>query len=244
MRAWRALLPLLPLVASGCFQALLQAPGSSTLGFACAMMDPVQADGVQVESWIDPRVSLDARPWALRLVGVLANATGRSPSAFAFRHEVGPPPPQDGWNRTNLADAATSFIHGRTVALRILWVESVAEEATGMVAGPGNVVVALDSVQAAALRIGRPVGDVAFAVLLHQVGHAMGATNLGVPVQDPDIQDREGPPGHDKDPASVLNAAWDDARTVTWSDNSTYDRYPAPVLADWAGARGPGGVCA
>jgi hypothetical protein len=240
VRAW---LVLLPLLTAGCFQAILQAPGSSTLGFTCALMDPVQADGVVVESWLDPRSGMDVRPLAEGLLPVLANLSGRPSSAFSVRHEVGPAPPAGGWNRTNLAGAASSFIHGRTVVLRIQWVESMAEEATGLVAGPGNVVVALDSVQAAASRLGRPPATVAFAVLLHQVGHALGATNQGIPIQDPDIQEREGPPGHDKDPASVLNAAWDDARTATWSDNSTYDRFPAPDLADWAAARAPGGVC-
>jgi hypothetical protein len=206
-------------------------------------MDPVQDDAVVVESWLGPDAALDPAPLLARLVPLLANLTGRPPAAFSVALRQGPPVPAGGWDQAKLAAEAGPFLRQRTVTLRVLWVGSLAEPATGMVAGPGTVVVALDSVAAGAQRTGHPVDAAAFAVLLHQVGHALGATNQGVPVQDPDIQEREGPAGHDRDAAAVLNAAWDDARTMAWAGNATYDRFGAADLADWAAARRPGGVC-
>jgi hypothetical protein len=242
VRPWKAVV-LLPLLAPGCFQALLREAPSSTLAFTCAMMDPVQDDAVVVESWRGPDLALNVTPLLARLVPVLANLTGRDARLFSVGEQAGPPVPVGGWDRARLEAEAGPYLRQRTVTLRVLWVGSMADPATGLVAGPGTVAVALDSVAAGAQRMGRPVESVAFAVLLHQVGHALGETNQGVPVQDPDIQEREGPPGHDKDPAAVLNAAWDDARTMAWAGNATYDRFSAADLADWAAARGPGGVC-
>jgi hypothetical protein len=240
VRAWVLVLPLLT---AGCFQALLREGPSSTLGFTCAVLDPAQDDAVVLESWVAPDATVDVGPAVARLAAVLANVTGRAPATFSVVRQTGPAAPEGGWTRERLAAEAQPYLRQRTVTLRILWVDSMAEPATGFVAAPGTVVVALDSVAAGALLVGRPVGQVALAVLLHQVGHALGETNLGVPVQDPDIQDREGPAGHDRDPASVLNAAWDDARTLAWAGNATYDGYGAADLADWAAARQPGGVC-
>ncbi|HUR64082.1 MAG TPA: hypothetical protein VM241_06350 [Candidatus Thermoplasmatota archaeon] len=242
MRPWTVVVVLLPLLTAGCFQLLREGP-STTLGFTCAVLDPAQADAVVVESWLGPDVRLNATPVLARLVEVLAGLSGRSLSAFSIAQREGPAVPAGGWDRVRLAAEAGPYLGQRTVTLRVLWVGSMAEPATGFVARPGTVVVALDSVMAGAQQVGRPVEPVALAVLLHQVGHALGLVNQGVPVQDPDIQEREGPAGHDRDPAAVLNAAWDDARTLAWAGNATYDHFGAADRADWAAARGPGGVC-
>jgi hypothetical protein len=230
------------LLTAGCFQALLRETGS-TLSFTCALLDPAVADAVVVESRIAPGGMLNVTPILARLAVVLGEVTGRDARAISVVQGEGPPEPPGGWNRSRLAAEAQPFLRSRVATLRILWVASMAEPATGMVAGPGTVVVALDSVLAGAQLVDRPPGEVALAVLLHQVGHALGEVNRGVPVQDPDIQEREGPPGHDRDPAAVLNVAWDDARTLAWEGNATYDHFSAPDLADWAAARRPGGVC-
>jgi len=231
---------------AGCFQALLQAEPSTTLGFTCTLMDPTQADSIVLESWVEPGTWLtpaNASTLLARFVPLLANLTGRPAGSISWSLADAPSPPAAGWNRTNLAGQAGPFLRQRVATMRIWWVASLREPATGLVAAPGAVAVALDSVAAAADRIGHPRAEVAFGVLLHQAGHALGETNQGVPVQDPDLQEREGPPGHDKDPTSVLNAGWDDARTLTWAANATYAGYPAADLADWAAARVPGGVC-
>jgi hypothetical protein len=240
VRAWVVLLPLLT---AGCFQALLPQGPSSTLAFTCALLDPAQADAVVVESWLGPDASLDAKPLLDRLAAVLADLSGRPASAFSVSERGGPPIPAGGWTREALAAEGQGYLRQRTVTLRVLWVGSMAETATGTVAAPGTVVVAVDSVAAGAQLLGRSVPEVALAVLLHHAGHALGLVNQGVPVQDPDIQDREGPPGHERDPAAVLNAAWDDARTLSWAGNATYDGFGAADRADWAAARAPGGVC-
>lgn len=244
MRAWVLVLLAPPLLTAGCFEALLREGTGSTLAFTCALMDPARSDAVVVESWLAPEASLNVTPLLARLVAVLADLTGRDPGVFSVSERHGPAAPEGGWNRSRLAAEAQPFLRSRVVTLRILWVASMAEPATGMVAGPGMVVVALDSVAAGAQLVGRPAGQVALAVLLHQVGHALGQVNEGIPVQDPGIQGREGPPGHAPDPAAVLNAAWDDARTLEWAGNATYDGFGAADLADWAAARRPGGVCA
>jgi hypothetical protein len=245
VRPWAVVVVLGPLLLSGCFQALLREGPSTTLSFTCALMDPAQDDAIVVQSFLAPTAPSSLGIGAIlgRLVTVLSNLTGRPPSIFSIDQQAGRDPPATGWNRSLLADQAGGFLRQRTVTFHILWVDSLRETGTGFVAGPGTVVVALDSVAAAADRLGRPLAQVAMGVLLHQVGHALGETNQGVPVQDRRILQREGPPGHDLDPASVLNMAWDDARTVTWAEGTTYDRYPATNVADWAAARSPGGVC-
>jgi hypothetical protein len=79
-------------------------------------------------------------------------------------------------------------------------------------------------------------------VLLHHLGHALGLVNRGIPVQDPALHEREGPPGHEPDPASVLAAGWDRASTMEWAPGATYTRYSVGAVSDWQGARS--GVCA
>jgi hypothetical protein len=235
---------LVPLLLSGCFQAILREGPRSTLDFTCALMDSVQDDRIVVESWRAAEVDLNVTPILRHLVAILANLTGRDPGLFSVDERAGPDVPPGGWNRSRLAQAAGPYLRQRTVTLAVFWVASVGEWGpTGFLVAPGTVAVAMDNVAAGSARIGRPVAAVAQAVLLHEVGHALGQTNQGIPVQDPDIQDREGPPGHDRDPASVLHDAWDDAFKLAWAGNATYDGYPAPDLADWAAARSPGGVC-
>ena len=160
--AWAVLLPLLT---AGCFQALLREGPSSTLGFTCAAMDPVHADGLLVQSWTAPGLAFNATPALARLAPLLVNLTGRPPSAIQVEDRAGPAVPAGGWNRTLLAAQAQPFLRQRTVTLRILWVDSMAETATGFVAGPGTVVVAVDSVAAAAARTERPLPAVALGVL-------------------------------------------------------------------------------
>jgi hypothetical protein len=239
----RALIPL-PLLLAGCLQGLPGAGPATTLAFTCAVLDPVQSDSVLVEAWTG---SGAGEPWpgvAARVAAALAEATGR-PGAFRAAVREGPPPPEEGWNRTTLQEWARGqdTLRQRVATLRLLW-QPGEGNATGTLLSPGVVLLAPEPVRAAAERLGRPEREVAIAVALHHAGHALGLVNEGVPVQERDIQEREGPPGHDRDPASVFHAGWEDARTALWAANATYDRYPASAAADWRAARQPGGVCA
>ena len=243
-RAWAAV-PLAVLL-SGCLQGLPGGGPATTLAFTCAVLDPVQSDLVVVEWWTGQDASVP-EAWAgvaERVAEALGNATGR-PLAFRAITREGPAPPEGGWNRTSLAEWAGSqpTLRSRAATLRILW-QPGEGNATGAPLSAGTVLLFREPVRAAAARLARPEPEVALAVALHHAGHALGLVNAGVPVQERDIQEREGPAQHDRDPASVLHAGWEDARTALWAANATYDRYPSSAAADWRAARAPGGVCA
>lgn len=241
-RTVRLLLAIVPLLLAGCFQDAFRDP-ASTLGFACAVLNPALGGEVHIEGWSEPGLP-DLRPLLAKLGRELANATGRADAGFRVTLVDEPARPAAGWNRSALEFwGARPYLAQGVATLHAGFVGSFGErDATGFVAAPGSVVVAWEGVRAAADRLGRSHEEAAFAVLLHHIGHALGEVNAGIPVQQSDIQDQEAPPGHDKDPASVLHAGWDDARTIVWA-NGTYDRYPATSVRDWTAARAPGGVC-
>ena len=244
-RALSVIAALLALALPGCFSEILPAPPVSTLAFACAVIDPTETPRVHIVSSADD-VTLDTAPALAALAAELVRISGRDPEAVTIGSRDAPPQPRNGWNETRLADWARDqpFLARTTVTVHVLWLATFSpEHQLAIVPAPGAVVVAQDAVREAAARLGRPEADVARAALLHAAGHALGVTNRGIPVQDPDLQERESTPGHDADPASALAAGWDDARTATWAANATYDRYPDAALADWQAARGPDGVC-
>ncbi len=231
----------LSLVLSGCVAELLAPPATTVLSFACAVLDPVRAQAVVLESW----GAMPGSPEAVAaLRDELVRLTGRPAEAVTVRVQDEPEFPGA------VADAAGvvawgrehAFLEGDSVVFAILWLPSLGGNATGA-SGPGVVAVAADAAEALAGRLGRPPAEVARVLLLHHAGHALGLVNRGVPVQDPTIQDREGSPGHEPDPASVMNGGWEDARTASWSRNATYDRYSDGVAQDLQGAAAPDGVC-
>lgn len=239
---------LVALASSGClsgFSEVLPTPPVSTLAFACAVLDGDGVERVRLASYqeadgLDPSVALAA------LASEVALLAARPPGAVTVANRTLPEAPAGGWNATTLGDWArqTPFLNRNQVTLRILWLTVLDHpDQMGLVPAPGAVALSQTALETAALRLNRSSDDVVRAALLHFAGHALGATNRGIPVQDPDLQVREGSAGHDADPASVLAAGWEDARSVEWVANATYDRYPGAAHADWHAARGPGGVC-
>lgn len=247
-RGWRrgraAAALLLALALPGCVSEILPAGPATRLEFACAVLDPGRADGVVVESWREEGVGL-ATGSALDALAAELGRAGARDGGVSQRDGGEAAAPRGGWDDAALREwlDRRPFRASTDVRLHVLWAETLGGPASQAV-DPGLVVVAQDAVRDGAGRLGVGEDDVARAVLLHAAGHALGAVNQGIPVQDPDLQEREGPPGHDPDPASVLHAGWEDPAAMAWAPNATYDAYPARLHADWAAAVAPGGVCA
>lgn len=235
----------LAMAVPGCFSEILPGPPVSTLAFACAVIDPLTAERMRIVSYVDEDDGFDVATPMQALVEQLSNATGRAPTATSLLTREAPAHPRGGWNESRLAAWVRDepFLGRGQVTLRVLWLASLDGDDAGLVPAPGAVVLSIAAIRAGADRLGHADAEVATAVLLHFTGHALGLTNRGIPVQDPDVQEREGPAGHDADPASVLAVGWDDARTMAWAHDATYDRWPDAALADWQAAREPGGVC-
>lgn len=246
VRLWGLAALAIAVAAPGCFSEILPSAPVSTLAFACAAIDPVVAPRMRIVSYTDEQVEVPtATPIAL-LAALMANVSTRDPAVISILTREAPDEPARGWNESRLAAWVRDepFLGRSQVTLRILWLDTFGDgKQAGLVPAPGAVVLSQQAIAAGAARINRTVEEVATAVLLHFTGHALGVTNRGIPVQDPALQEREGPAGHDADPASVMAVGWDDARTMAWAANATYDRYPDAVLADWHAAREPGGVC-
>lgn len=243
---WVLLAAALAVAVPGCFSEILPQPPVSTLAFACAAIDPATMPHLRVLTYVGDDVGLQVEAATDVLEAALFNVSGRPPEGISRATLDAPAEPKGGWNESRLAAWVRDqpFVGRGQVTLRVLWVPELSDaHRTGMVPAPGAVVVSQAAVAEAAAATGHTRLEVATAVLLHYVGHALGATNRGIPVQDPDLQEREGPPGHDADPASVLAAGWEDARTVQWAANATYDHWPDAALADWQAARGEHGVC-
>ncbi|MEK6975308.1 MAG: hypothetical protein AABY18_03090 [Candidatus Thermoplasmatota archaeon] len=233
-------------LSAGCLTEILPGPPVSTLAFACAAIDPVAVGRLRIVSYTDDRVDLATTGLMDALTARIAEVSGRNVSAISRLERPAPPEPEHGWNENRLAEWVRNepFLGRGQVTLRVLWLTTFGDGTqTAMVPAPGAVVLSQEAIITGAARLDRAPEDVALAVLLHVTGHALGVTNRGMPVQDPELQEREGPPGHDADPASVLAVGWDDARTMAWAANATYDHHPAAALADWQAAREPGGVC-
>lgn len=235
----------LPVLLAGCFSEILPASPETKLEFICHVLDPGQAERLVLDAWVGDGVDLEVTGPQAALVAQLAEVGARDGGVSVDRHD-GPDAPRRGWNATNLAewleDQPTEI--GDEVHLHLLWAESLGGGTTLLLPAHGLVAVAQDAIREGAFRLGVPEVDVARAVLLHAVGHALGAVNLGVPVQGTDLAAREGPAGHDPDPASVMHAGWDEASTMAWAANATYAGWPAAVHADWDAAVRPGGACA
>lgn len=234
--AWllvRHALWLLPLLVSGCVAELLSPP-ATILDYTCAILDPNGPQSVVVQSWGD--AAFDAAD----LIPVLAGMSGRPASAFHVETAGAAPAAArvDAWAEQHPG------LQSGDLYLRVLWLADGAVNETGRVVAPGIIALNLPALERGAARVNHTAADVARAVLLHHLGHALGVVNSGIPVADPDIRARESPPQHDPDPFSVMHMSWEDSRTVAWARNATYDGYSANILGDWAAARAPGGVCA
>jgi hypothetical protein len=242
-----ALAALVVAVASaGCLSEILPDEPVSTLAFACAAIDPIVAPDLRIVSYTEDGIDIPTAAAIGVLADRLANVSGRDATFISVLQREAPEAPDSGWNDSRLTAWVRDepFLGRGQVTLRVLWLGTYGDGThAGLVPAPGAVVLSQEAIVTGAERLGRTTEEVATAVLLHFTGHALGATNRGIPVQDPALQDREGPPGHDADPASVMAVGWDDARTMAWAANATYDHYPDAVLADWHAAREPGGVC-
>ena len=237
-----ALLVALP----GCFSEILPQAPVSTLAFACAAIDPATAPRLRIVTFADEDATVPVAAATDVLALRLAELSGRDTASVIEASLPAPDEPEAGWNESRLAAWVRDepFVGRGQVTLRVLWLESFADgHLAGLVPAPGAVVLSQQAILSGAARTGHPVGEVTVAVLLHFVGHALGATNRGIPVQDPDLEVREHPAGHDADPRSVLAVGWEDARTMAWAANATYDHYPDAALADWQAARADTGVC-
>ncbi len=236
----------LALALPGCFSEILAPPPRTTLDFTCAILDP-EMERITIQSWLEEGVSVDRGAALGALVLELQRITSRQAGDFTFSdHDL---TDQGGaWTATKLREWADAqyFQRRGEVFLRVLWLNDLGDGAdvAGVVAGPGAVAVSEAAILAAAQRLAQPSDVIARVVLLHEAGHALGVINQGIPVQDPEIQVREGPAGHEPDPASVMASGWDDARSMTWAENATYDSYSPALIGDWSAAREPGGVCA
>jgi hypothetical protein len=80
----RASLAVLPVLLTGCVSQLLELPGSSHLAFACNVVDPLQAEEVELQLWRDEATVLDFTGAVHDLATALANATGRGLDDFTF----------------------------------------------------------------------------------------------------------------------------------------------------------------
>lgn len=236
----------LAVASAGCFSEILPGEPVSTLAFACAAIDPLTAPRLRIVTYAGEGIDLHTSASMRVLAERMGEISGRDGDAITVLIGDAPDEPERGWNESRLETWVRDepFLGRGQVTLRILWLETFGDGTqSGLVPAPGAVVLSQQAITAGAARIGHGPEEVATAVLLHFIGHALGVTNRGVPVQDPDLQEREGPAGHDADPASVLAVGWDDAWTMAWAANATYDHYPAAVLADWQAAKEPGGVC-
>ncbi|HET6398021.1 MAG TPA: hypothetical protein VFH47_00525 [Candidatus Thermoplasmatota archaeon] len=229
------------LALSGCVSNILAPPAGSARDVACRLLR-VEDNPLAVLSL---EVTPDAPPVpasALEEVAqALRNATGRTPQEL--RTQVAAAPADAGVDEDTIrawAQRRSNAAPG-TLMLRVLWHGARSDE-TGTQAAPGALAVSGAAVLSAASRLERPPEDVARAVLLHHLGHALGVVNRGIPVQNPAIQEREASAGHEPDLASVLAEGWERASTAVWVPGATYDRYSEQVVADWRAAR-DGGAC-
>ncbi len=245
---WSRLLAAVALTAAlaGCFSEILPVPEVSTLAFTCAVLDRDEVERVRIQSAVAPTSQLPRAAALAALAGQVVQLAGRAPGQVVLAERDAPAAPETGWNASTLAEWARgeAFLTRNQATLRVLWLEALDDPSRmGLVAAPATVALSEAAIASAAARLNHSSDEVARAVLLHFAGHALGVTNRGIPVQDPDLQVREGTPGHDADPASVMADGWEDARMASWAANATYDRYPDAAHADWQAARGPGGVC-
>lgn len=244
--AWVRLALVVAAVASaGCLSQIVPGPPPSTLAFACAAIDPATAPRMRVVTYVEA-IGVDVDAPMQALAEQLRLVSGRASQDVTPLRRAAPEAPEGGWTDAELEAWVRDepFLGRDQVTLRVLWLPTLEDgNVTGWVPAPGAVVLSASAIESGAARLHRPEAEVATAVLLHHVGHALGATNRGIPVQDPDLQEREGAPGHDADPGSVLAVGWETVPTMAWAANATYDHYPAAALADWQAARESEGVC-
>src|ERR1041385_4246989 len=224
---------------AGCFDEVFPVPPGTGMAFICAVLDRHDAKTVALQSWVGKGVDLERQPALDALRAQVEAMSGRDDAHVKFTNRTGPPEPKAGWNESTVQtwSLGEPYQVRSLVNLRILWVDSLGDgNLTGMAPAPGTIALSQLGIERGAAHLGIDEATTARIVLLHFAGHALGVVNQGIPVQDPDLQEREGPASHEPDPASVMNVGWEDARTMTWAPNATYDAYSAPLHADWAAA--------
>ncbi len=221
-----ALLVLLVVAVSGC-TSWLDNSSASHLGFICRALD--------VEGEPDLRLHIWGEGWdaaALSVATEVEAALGREDVPISFEVEAAP----DGSDAEEVAAWAEDhrFFRGRGLHMHLVWVPSVEGNVTGAVWAPGIVAVSREAV----LMSGLAPGDAATGMALHQVGHALGLVNNGVPVLDRNITSREGSPTHSADIHAVMHENW---HYVGASPGNTL-AFSSIDHAEWAAARD--GICA
>lgn len=232
---------LLSLLASGCLAAEFLAPETETArSFSCAVLTADAYPFMVVRIGKETGVRSSVAGPATHLRTVLSEHSEKDVLDIELEIEADVVPPEGGWSEAAFAARAQLFSFQedrRTVALEVLWIQAGLGGITGKVLAPGMVVVSQDAIRAKASQAGAPLEATAIAVLLHQVGHALGQVNDGIPM----VADHEGSPKHDSDHASVMHEAWHDAATVP--EGPPPQGYGADAVADWQTAIGEGGVC-
>jgi hypothetical protein len=234
---------LLPL--SGCVSELISPTPMTTRRFACDALGDVH---LTVVVHIEPGLDFDPGVAVGALVEELARISPRDSSAIARSFKEGPGEPVSGWDDVALRGLANTAVDARDgLRLHVYWLRQIAANATGSLGSevtgrniaPGVVVVAQRPIESGATRLNASLDEIATAVLLHYVGHALGAVNNGIPVQDVHIERRENPPKHEAATDSVMHASWHAPATM----RNITAQYSDAQVQDWQAAREPAGVC-
>lgn len=242
MRALALAVLLVSITGSGCVAELVGPGELTSQQFACEVLTN---DRVRIQVLVEDATALSeagVAPLRAELQRVAADGLpgGRDVDVrFDTRRAQG------AWTDSRLADEAqrVPVLQAGTVTARVYWLQSHEEPHRTLAnVGPGIVAVFEEPVWRAAAARNASADDVAAVVLLHAFGHALGVVNDGIPVVERSIGNREGPPKHDWDPASVMSVHWHHADTMQWTEG-TAPAWPASAHADWAFAAREG-VCA
>lgn len=203
---------------SGCVSELLGAEAQTTRNVACAVLSEARSPEAVV---VVHGTGLEGA--VAGLLSEWTNATGRT--SFVVRWMPVPSLPLEELVRT---------LPGleEDVALQVVVVPDLPDDATGVLARPGLV-----AISQAALDAGAPAGP----LLLHFAGHAIGLVNAGVPLSTTSTAAREAPMHHEPSPQSVMHVGWHHIGTMP-KTSAAYNRYSDALRDDMSAAAT--GVCA
>ncbi|MGB0651930.1 MAG: hypothetical protein ACPGQL_01915 [Thermoplasmatota archaeon] len=227
---------LLAVGGAGCLQDWIAPAEATQRTVACAFLDPAAFTTVEVTLWAPEGGPGDLAATALQdALVALTDATDRPWSTLAVERRALPDLPGAGDDNEALLDWSNELdarIDGDLLRLDLLWQAHDAPVEGGYVLAPGILVV-----DGAAAASAPDTTRAASGLLRHLLGHALGAVNDGVPMQ----HNHEGAAKHDDDPDSVMHVSWHQPAAKPADAPLSYSD---AILADWAAAAGPEGVCA
>lgn len=231
---------ILSVALSGCVTSIFVDTTLTTREFACEALSEGHKPSLVIEARVDERTDLSPLDALAALRNAIADVGYRSPDSIEVRIVPVEDAPDvwdaDAWS-LELADHDGR--QGlRTLHMVVYWVHDLPGTTTGMMLEPGVFAIDEGGLETKAGATGRPLQSVAVAALLHHAGHALGATNQGIPMQ----ANHEGQPGHDADVASVMHHSLHHGADPTWA-GVTYSNYTAALQADWAAAINDSLVC-